>query len=136
MRAKWLVFILGVLIISSSQSSAVAQNAQGSDQVAPGEERGNGASTLTFEQQMHNSMEQMQHAMGNVPMTGDPDQDFARMMIPHHQGAITMAEAVLEKGSDPKIRKMAQEMVEKQKQEIEELQSWLEKQGEATGGHH
>jgi uncharacterized protein (DUF305 family) len=123
MRMNLIAIILGVLVISSSQSAATDQNVQGTEQATPKGNMGNSMST--FMQQMHESTAQMHRAMTSVPMTGDPDRDFARMMIPHHQGAIAMAEAVLEKGHDPEIRDMAQNIIEKQQQEIKQLQSWL-----------
>ncbi len=62
-----------------------------------------------------------------MPMnfTGDADADFARLMIPHHQGAIAIAEIELEHGKDPMLRKMAQTMVAKQKEEISSLEHSL-----------
>jgi uncharacterized protein (DUF305 family) len=56
--------------------------------------------------------------MKNAPMTGDPDHDFAAMMIPHHQGAVDMAKAELIYGKDPVLRRLAQEIVVTQEQEI------------------
>ena len=53
-----------------------------------------------------------------APPSGDPDQDFARMMIPHHQGAIDMAEAELRFGHDPVLRRLAQGIIVEQQQEI------------------
>ena len=61
----------------------------------------------------------------NMPLTGDPDVDFARMMIPHHQGAVEMASAQLEKGKDPQLRAMAQGVIAAQEKEIAMLQAWL-----------
>ncbi len=52
-------------------------------------------------------------------MTGDPDHDFSAMMIPHHQGAIDMAKAVLLHGKDPVLRRLAQEIIVTQQQEIQ-----------------
>lgn len=62
-----------------------------------------------------------------MPMnfTGDADEDFARLMIPHHQGAIAIAEIELKHGKDPMLRKMAQEMIAKQKEEISSLERSL-----------
>ena len=45
--------------------------------------------------------------MTSMPMSGDPDVDFAMMMRIHHQGAIDMANAELSNGKDPQLKKMA-----------------------------
>jgi hypothetical protein len=58
------------------------------------------------------------HVAMDVPFSGDPDRDFARMMIPHHQGAIDMALAELRYGKDKRLRRLAQEIVVDQQQEI------------------
>lgn len=50
--------------------------------------------------------------------TGDVDRDFVHMMVAHHQGAIDMAMAVLRYGHDPVIRRLAQEIVVTQQEEI------------------
>jgi uncharacterized protein (DUF305 family) len=60
-----------------------------------------------------------------LALTGDADHDFAQSMIPHHQGAIDMARIVLEHGKDPEIRKLAQDVIAAQEQEIAELKQWL-----------
>ena len=60
----------------------------------------------------------MDQGMKNAPMTGDPDHDFAAMMIPHHQGAVDMAKVELIYGKDPVLRRLAQEIVVTQEQEI------------------
>ena len=65
------------------------------------------------------SMAKMDHDMMAAPMTGDPDRDFAAMMIPHHQGAIDMAKQLLLYGKDPVLRRLAQELVVAQGQETE-----------------
>jgi uncharacterized protein (DUF305 family) len=67
----------------------------------------------------------MMDTMMATPMPGDPDHHFAKMMQLHHQGAINMANIVLNHGKDSTIRSMAHEMIEKQTQEMVELQSFL-----------
>lgn len=57
--------------------------------------------------------------------TGDPDTDFLRGMIPHHEGAVEMARAEIANGTDPKIRAMAQEVIRAQQAEIQTMQTWL-----------
>lgn len=53
-----------------------------------------------------------------VKPTGDVDRDFALMMIPHHQGAIDMAQALLKYGKNEELRELARNIVQKQAEEI------------------
>jgi DUF305 family protein family protein len=53
-----------------------------------------------------------------IKPTGDVDRDFVSMMTPHHQGAIDMAQAVLRHGRNEQIRRLAQEVIVTQQQEI------------------
>ena len=68
------------------------------------------------------TMSAMHTAMARVQMTGNPDADFAAMMIPHHQGAIDMAKIELQYGTDPRLRRLAQEIIVTQQSEIELMQ--------------
>jgi len=63
------------------------------------------------------AMRKMMNDMVAKP-TGDVDADFVAMMVPHHQGAIEMAVAVLRYGRNPQIKRLAQEIIVTQKQEI------------------
>ena len=64
-----------------------------------------------------NAMKKMMSDMAVKP-TGDVDADFVAMMVPHHQGAIDLALAVLRHGRNPQIRRLAQEIIVTQQQEI------------------
>jgi uncharacterized protein (DUF305 family) len=63
------------------------------------------------------AMSTMMQGMAVEP-TGDIDRDFAAMMIPHHQGAIDMAQAELRYGTNETLRRIAQEIIVDQLQEI------------------
>jgi len=63
------------------------------------------------------AMRKMMNDMAVQP-SGEVDADFVAMMVPHHQGAIDMALAVLRHGRNPQIRRLAQEIIVTQQQEI------------------
>ena len=63
------------------------------------------------------AMTKMMDGMAVKP-TGDVDRDFVAMMVPHHQGAIDMAVAVLRHGHNEQLRRLAQEIIVTQQQEI------------------
>jgi Domain of unknown function (DUF305) len=53
-----------------------------------------------------------------VKPSGDVDADFVAMMVPHHQGAVDMARAELRYGRNERLRRIAQEIIVQQSQEI------------------
>jgi uncharacterized protein (DUF305 family) len=63
------------------------------------------------------AMDKMMAGM-NIKPTGNVDHDFSAMMIPHHQGAIDMAQAELQYGHNRQLTRMAEEIVVEQLQEI------------------
>ena len=78
---------------------------------------------------MGDAMSGMHKGMHSAPYTGVPDRDFVTMMIPHHQGAIDMAKALLLYGKDPQMRRLAQEIIIDQQSEIQLMQLWLKQHG-------
>ena len=77
-----------------------------------------GTADPSFHRAMAEAMDRMTKDMA-IPHTGDPDRDFAAMMIPHHQGAIDMAKVQLQFGRDPILRRLAQGIIVEQQQEID-----------------
>ena len=63
------------------------------------------------------AMDKMIASMAVTP-SGDVDRDFIAMMVPHHQGAIEMAQAELRYGRNEQLRRLAQEIIVTQRQEI------------------
>jgi uncharacterized protein (DUF305 family) len=103
------------------QHETVAQAHQHQGSPAPSPSRSS-AATKGYEAanaKMHKDMA--------IKFSGNPDADFARGMIPHHQGAIDMAKVVLQHGKDPEIRKLAEEIIKAQESEIAWMREWLKK---------
>jgi len=53
------------------------------------------------------------------------DAAFIEMMIPHHEGAIAMARIELEKGADPELKVLAQDIIDAQQREIDAMREHL-----------
>lgn len=66
------------------------------------------------------AMTKMMNDMAAKP-SGDIDRDFVAMMIPHHQGAIDMAVLQLRYGKNEQLRRIAQEIIVEQQQEIDAM---------------
>jgi uncharacterized protein (DUF305 family) len=86
------------------------------------------ASDTTATQAYKAANDKMHKEMG-IAFSGDADVDFARGMIPHHQGAVDMAKVVLAHGKDPELRRLAEGVITEQEKEIAFLRDWLKKQG-------
>ncbi len=75
------------------------------------------------------SAEYAQMAWHDAMMQGiqaeNPDRAFALGMIPHHQGVVQMAQIELKYGTDPKMRQLAQAIIQAQEPEIKQMQNWL-----------
>lgn len=84
------------------------------------------ADNLPVNDALNQAMISMNTAMSSTPMTGNPDVDFAVMMIAHHQGAIDMAKVELRYGTDSRLRRLAQEIIVTQQSEIALMQLALE----------
>ncbi len=71
------------------------------------------------------AMSKMMVAMAVTP-SGNVDRDFVAAMIPHHQGAIEMAQAELRYGHNEQLRRIAQEIIVDQTQEIAVMRKAIE----------
>jgi uncharacterized protein (DUF305 family) len=67
----------------------------------------------------------MMGGMSDAPYTGNTDRDFVAHMIPHHEGAVKMAEVELKYGKDAKLRALARDIIAAQKKEISFMSQWL-----------
>ncbi|MDF2117886.1 DUF305 domain-containing protein [Roseiarcaceae bacterium H3SJ34-1] len=77
----------------------------------------------TAELKAYEAVQSRMRDMTMKPM-GEPDKDFAMMMIPHHQAAIDMAKIQIQYGKDSMLIKMANDVIASQEKEIETLKSW------------
>lgn len=75
---------------------------------------------------MDDAMAVMDDGMRGAPMNGNPDHDFVTMMMPHHQGAVDMAKAVLLYSKDPELRNLALGIIAEQQNEINVMRAWLQ----------
>lgn len=73
------------------------------------------------------AMRKMDGPMMQGAQLADPDVAFVRAMIPHHQGAIDMARAVLKYGKDDQVKEWANQIISAQEAEIAAMQDWLGK---------
>ena len=69
------------------------------------------------------------HTGMDIEFSGNPDVDFAKGMVAHHQGAINMAKIELQFGKDAEMRKLAEDIIAAQESEIGFMKGWLAKNG-------
>ena len=119
-----------LLPMAHAQSPATSGNApmQG-DKSHSSSMAGAGMGMGMKDMNMQAMMKDNNDKMSAMQMTGKPDVDFAMMMRIHHQGAIDMAQAELQGGKAPEMRKMARDIIAAQKKEIAQLDRFLAKSG-------
>jgi uncharacterized protein (DUF305 family) len=120
------VLFAGALAVVVSAGAASAHMHSGDSGAGHGAMSGQGMTMEGASQAYMDAMATMDEAMRDMEMTGDAGIDFARMMIPHHQSAIDMAEAYLAEGDDEELRTLSEEIVAEQQREIDFLQEWLD----------
>lgn len=92
-----------------------------------------GTATMSNAPASSGSHEMQQGMMGNMrhmqvmPMTGDVDKDFVRMMRQHHLQGIEMARIQAQKGDDAEAKRMAEKIIDQQQKEIAQFDDWLRK---------
>jgi uncharacterized protein (DUF305 family) len=68
--------------------------------------------------------DKMMAGMSAPAYTGDADADFVAHMIPHHQGAVDMAQVELKFGKDPELKRLARNVIAAQHDEIAFMKRW------------
>ncbi|KKB76467.1 hypothetical protein VW35_16835 [Devosia soli] len=110
---------LFALALTALAFPAWAQDNHAGHGAAAAEEAPSTAAFRAANMSMHENMD--------MEYTGNADVDFLRGMIPHHKGAVAMAKVVLEYGSDPEVKKLAEDIIAAQEKEIAFMLDWLAK---------
>jgi uncharacterized protein (DUF305 family) len=108
-----LVIAFALTVASASWAHDPAHDATAANRTAPAASSDEAAYLAENDAAMTKMMNDMA-----VRPTGDVDRDFVAMMVPHHQGAVDMARAVLRYGRNEQLRRIAQEIIVDQLQEI------------------
>jgi uncharacterized protein (DUF305 family) len=123
--------IILILFLSFSSYKVSAQTNIADPHAGHGSHQGHASSgsskatTATAATKKYQQINDNMHKSMDIKFTGDADKDFLAAMIPHHQGAIDMAEVVMQYGKNPKVRQLAQEIITMQKKEIAEMRQLL-----------
>ena len=90
-----------------------------------------GEKPLAYDAQMGHMMEMSSDQKKSMMMSMDLgaadaqfDLRFINAMIPHHEGAVTMAQDALSKSNRPEIKKLAQDIITSQQKEIAQMKQW------------
>jgi len=83
---------------------------------------------LNAPQRAYNEANIRMHAGMNI-INEDADIAFIQGMIPHHQGAVDMANIILEYGDDAEAQELARNIITAQEEEIAWMRNWLKERG-------
>jgi hypothetical protein len=120
-------WLIGAGLVMAMAGSALAQSDSHMHMGHAGGQKADTPATHEFKASHMQMMRDM-----SVPYTGDPDVDFRLQMIPHHQGAIDMAQVAMKHAKDPWSRQLAESIIVEQQREIAQMRAWLERHGVAA----
>ncbi|NDP61407.1 DUF305 domain-containing protein [Polaromonas sp.] len=126
--SQTLACALGAMALSAAAFTAQAQPAAAMPAEHAGMNHAADAGASDATRAFQQGEEKMMKDMGR-PYTGNADKDFVAHMIPHHEGAVDMANVQLKYGKDPELRKMARDIIKAQKQEIAFMKKWQARHG-------
>jgi len=109
----------GVLTACSSVTQNQAQAENTSTKQMDGKQNTMHGGSMNHGSGMNHDM-----SMDLGPADADYDLRFVDAMIPHHQGAVEMAQEVLKKSQRPEMKKLAQDIIAAQNREIEQMKQW------------
>ena len=117
MKRAWALRIL-LIVVSALTLSASQERSHSHDRAQ---------SSPSYWDELLESMNRMHRAVNSLEPSGNEDDDFVKLMLPHHQAAIDMAKVELLHGENPQMRRLAQEIIADQQSEIELMQLWLKR---------
>lgn len=113
---------------ASTTTATTTENVAAADNAATDAHAGHdmtGGAMTAMHKEYNDSMTVMHDEMMVGMGYNDPDAAFAQGMLGHHIGAVDMAEIQLKYGTDAEMRQLAQEIIDAQKAEIEQMQNWI-----------
>ncbi|MEH2246407.1 DUF305 domain-containing protein [Nostoc sp.] len=114
LRNGFLALTLTAIASAGGLITACTNTASQNESQAP-----NATATNASDKQMDHSM-----AMDLGPADANLDLRFIDAMIPHHQGAVEMAKEAQQKSKRPEIKKLADNIIKSQNQEITQMKQW------------
>ena len=134
------IAIVGLLAIQSCNNNKTGTDTSKSTDTTAmtnGMGKMDDAAMKNMDNAMMASMMTSMQKMNAVKMTGDFDAEYAEMMIPHHQGAIDMANLQLSKGTDEVLKKISRGIIQSQTAEINQFKTFLasHKENKIEGNH-
>ena len=115
-RSLVLLMLLALPLPAIAQQNMAQQNMAGMNMPSTAVPSGSSEAFKAADAKMMKDMD--------VPLTGDTDRDFVAGMIPHHAGAVDMAEIELKSGKDPALLKLAKNIIAAQQKEIAFMKQW------------
>ncbi len=122
-RLRFVVALAAALVLGWAVATEVT--AQSGGDTMPMQHDHHGTTSTDPVITAYQAVNEKMHRAMMITFTGDADRDLVEGMIPHHQGAIDMAEVVLKYGKNPEIRTLAEEIITTQQNEIAQMKAWF-----------
>lgn len=126
MRNFILLISLGFAIIACNSNTDSSSSQKDTTNHSEHNSPADTVSMQNHMQGMYDAMNKMMQQMQTMSMTGNPDHDFAMMMMHHHKGAIDMAKVEMNGGEDETMRQMAQKIISEQQKEIDQFNIFMQ----------
>lgn len=121
-------FIIGTLALALSVTACRNQTTtseSGDSTMNMGSDSSHNMESTASNSPIMGAMDKMMKDMHQLEMSGNADHDLISMLIAHHQGAVDMAKAELESGTEPKLKEIARKIADKQSKDIDMLNDML-----------